>query len=400
LISKNGKINRTDNYRWLILLLCYLSVMLFAFAFQSIPPLVDLIRRDLGFSFTEIGLLMSFFALPGIFLTIPAGMSSDRYGILPVAMASIITVTVGTIVVILSNGFILFAIGRAISGLGAIVLTILAAQLLTKWFIEKDLGLAMGIYSTAFPLGTIAAFNIFGLIGENFGWKLPIYFVLFFSLFILIFFMIIFKEPPSLGAKEKDNDSIKSFKNIFTTNRSILYVGITWLTFNAAFISLLTFGPDFLVSRGFDPVSADSISSSLMWGAVILSPLIGRFIDKSQAKELMIISGNLLLIIIFLLIPSSGISLIPLFVVLGFAAALVPVNVYSLPADIIESRSLGLGFGIITTCLNIGIVLGPLLIGFSRDRSGSFTFSFSLMAIFSLLSAASTYIVLRRRKNV
>ena len=400
MISRSGKINAKDNYRWLILLLGYLSVMLFAFAFQSVPPLVDLIKRDLGFSFTEIGLLMSFFALPGIFLTIPAGMSSDRYGIFPVGLASIIMVTAGTVVVILSKGFMLFAIGRAISGFGAIVLTIIAAQLLTKWFMEKDLGLAMGIYSTAFPLGTIAAFNVFGLIGENFGWKMPIYFVLFYSLFVLLLFMIIFKEPRSRSIKEKEIDSIKALKTILTTNRSILYVGITWLTFNAAFISLLTFGPDFLASRGFDPVSADSVSSSLMLGAIILSPLIGRFIDKSQSKELMIISGNLLLVIIFLLIPNSGISLAALFILLGFAAALVPVNVYSLPADIVESRSLGLGFGVITTCLNIGIVLGPLVVGVSRDRSGSFTFSFILMAIFSLLSAASIYVVLKRRNNV
>ena len=165
MIDSPGRTNVTDNYRWTILLLSYLCVMLFAFSFQSVPPLVDLIIDELGFSFTEIGLLMSFFALPGIFLTIPAGMSSDRYGILPIAVISIITVVAGTVVVILSNGFMLFAIGRAVSGFGAIVLTILAAQMLTKWFIDKDLGLAMGIYSTAVPLGTIIAFNVFGSIG-------------------------------------------------------------------------------------------------------------------------------------------------------------------------------------------------------------------------------------------
>ncbi len=400
MIDSPGRTNVTDNYRWTILLLSYLCVMLFAFSFQSVPPLVDLIIDELGFSFTEIGLLMSFFALPGIFLTIPAGMSSDRYGILPIAVISIITVVAGTVVVILSNGFMLFAIGRAVSGFGAIVLTILAAQMLTKWFIDKDLGLAMGIYSTAFPLGTIIAFNVFGSIGESFGWKIPIYFVLIFSLFILLLFKLMFKEPPLKEAQKRGDDSLKSLAKIFTTDRSILYVGVTWLTFNAAFISLLTFGPDFLISRGFNPTSADSLSSSLMLGAIILSPLIGIFIDRSQAKETLIIIGNLLLVVIFLLIPSAKASLVPLFIILGFAAALVPVNIYSLPADLVDRRSLGLGFGVITTCLNIGIVLGPLAIGVSRDRSGSFAFSFFLMATFSLLSAASAYKVLRRKNNV
>ena len=76
-------------------------------------------------------------------------------------------------------------------------------------------------------------------------------------------------------------------------------------------------------------------------------------------------------------------------IVLGVAAALIPVAVFSLPARILPLRHVGLGFGIISTCLNIGITIGPCMVGIARDLVGGYYTGFVMMAVFSFLSLAT-----------
>ena len=74
----------------------YVCMLAFALVFQSIPPILNLIISDLNINYAQAGLLMSLFALPGIFIAIPSGMISDRFGMKKVGVASLILMIVGT----------------------------------------------------------------------------------------------------------------------------------------------------------------------------------------------------------------------------------------------------------------------------------------------------------------
>jgi len=45
---------------------------------------------------------------------------------------------------------------------------------------------------------------------------------------------------------------------------------------------------------------------------------------------------------------------------------------------------LGLGYGILSTCLNFGVLVGPLLVGLSYDLTLNYYSGFNLMAILAL----------------
>ena len=45
-------------------------------------------------------------------------------------------------------------------------------------------------------------------------------------------------------------------------------------------------------------------------------------------------------------------------------AALIPAPIFAMVPKHISLGQVGLGYGILSTCLNIGILLGPLLVGF------------------------------------
>lgn len=336
---------------------------------------------------------MSLFALPGIFIAIPSGIVADRIGMRKVGIASIILMIIGTFVLGISSNFLSIVVGRLISGVGALTLAIVLPQLLSRWFIGKELGIGMGVFNTAMPLGTIASLNVFGLIGSNLGWQSPIFLTTLVSVFALLIFLWLFKEP-TLEVK-RNGKSLSS--NIANVGASMWIIGFTWMWFNAALISFLTFAPDFFVSQGYETVFAGFMSSIVMMGSLFLSPLIGYFVYRFGKEKMFIVVAGAALTLLILLVPTSSLHL-PLLVLMGIFTAFVPAPVFSLPSKIVKPQNLGLGFGILTACLNVGVLAGPYLTGLAKDFTGEYTTSFYLMSVFTIMQTV-TILLLHQFKS-
>ena len=164
-----------NGYRWTILILSYLCMLVFAFTLQSLPPILPLIIKELELTHAQAGLLMSLFALPAIFLAILAGMFLDRFGAYKTGSISISLVILGASILAFSDTFLFAGLGRILSGIGAVTLAVVSAQLISQWFRGREIGAAMGIYNTGMPAGTIVSFMAFGKLGEAFGWRTPVF---------------------------------------------------------------------------------------------------------------------------------------------------------------------------------------------------------------------------------
>ena len=283
------ELSKSVNYRWNILAMSYVCMLSFAMVFQSIPPLLSLIRSEFSISHAQAGLLMSLFALPGIFIAIPGGIISDRLGMKKVGITSLVLMIAGTIIVGTSNMPLQAYVGRIISGIGGLTLAIVLPQLVSKWFLGKELGVGMGVFNTAMPLGTILSFNILGIIGNGLGWHTPVFLTTTFSILALLIFLWLFKKP----AKKKP-EKVKGivFSEITKLGSSIWLIGFSWMWFNAAFISFLTFSSPFFVAKGYEIGSAGFLSSIIMMGSLFLSPLIGYFVYKFGREEAFIGMGG------------------------------------------------------------------------------------------------------------
>lgn len=356
----------------------------FAMVFQSIPPLLPLIMSEFGISYAQAGLLMSLFALPGIFIALPGGIVSDRFGEKKTGITSLVLMIVGTLIVGTSNTFLQAYVGRIISGIGGLILAIVLPQLLSKWFLGKELGVGMGVFNTAMPLGGLLSFNIFSILGNSFGWQIPIFITTTASVIALLIFLWLFKKPSEETEKVESN----VVRGVTKMKPSIWLVGFSWMWFNAAFISFLTFASDFFVAKGYEVGSAGFLSSIVMMGSLFLSPLMGYFVHRFGREEIFVgVSGVVLAALIFF-IPTSSFVL-PLLVLIGISAALVPAPIFSLPSKIVKPKNLGLAFGIITACLNIGVLAGPYLAGLAKDFSGEYNFSFYLLSLFAILQTVT-----------
>jgi len=370
--------------RWVILGVAYLCSLAFAITMQSVPPLLSLVMAEFKLSYAQGGLLMSLFAVPGILISIPAGMLADRYGQKTIGIISFAFVIAGTAIFASGSSFTMLALGRVISGVGAITLMVLAPQLLAQWFAGREIGTAMGIFNTSMPLGTILSLNFLSMLGENLGWRASAWLSAAVPLIAMVIFIFLFAPAP--GKSQSIRSKGESFlQSIRLTGVSIWIVGIAWMLFNAAIISLFTFTPDFLQGSGLSAASAGFITSAVMWPAIVLSPIVGYVIDRIDRKRSIIAFGGLALAILIVMVPNAISWMLALMLLIGVAQALVPVPIFALPSEVTSPERLGLGFGITSTWLNLGIVAGPVAVGVILDATGSYRVSYALMAGFAFL---------------
>lgn len=362
-------------------------MLVFALTLQFLPPVLPLIIRDLRLTHAQAGLLMSLFALPSILLAIFAGLFCDRFGSFRTGIISLIFVVTGNSLFAFSTSFLFACLGRIISGIGAVTLAVVSAQTISQWFRGREIGTAMGIYNTAMPAGTIISFMSFGRLGERFGWQIPVYVSGVTGMVAFIAFLLLYRPSPNGSQREglgREADSKGSFSAFLRVGSSIWLVALCWMWFNASVISFSTFAPDFFVCTGNSLSFSGSLASLLMWGSLILSPVIGRLVDKYENNDLFIAaSGAIMAAMIYLVIRSTD-FLLPM-VVLAVGVALAPTPIFSFVSRIMAPEKLGLGFGILSMVSSTGMVFGPYLSGMIKDKTGSYEMSFLFLSALALL---------------
>ena len=172
------------------------------------------------------------------------------------------------------------------------------------------------------------------------------------------------------------------------------------MLFNAAIISFFTFTPDLLNAAGFSVSSAGFLTSIVMWPALVFSPIIGYIIDKFDHKRAIIALGGLALAILIVWIPTAMNWILGLMLLIGVAQALVPAPIFALPPEVTSPERLGLGFGIISVCLSLGMVVGPAVVGLLKDVTGSYQASYALMSGFALLIVLVMFLLSRTQSQI
>lgn len=370
--------NITENYRWKILGLASFCLLAFAIIFQTIPPILRILVDALEISYAQAGALMGLFSLPSLFLSLPGGLLIDRLGPKRVGATSIIFMAVGTAIVALGGSFGIMCLGRIVAGIGAAFLLVVMPKIVTSWFIDKELGLAMGIFNIAMPLGTILSLNFMGVIAVQFNWRFPIWISFAVSIIALILFLKFYQSRDMGSDSEPGSEGFLSI--IKEAGYGIWLVGLSWGLLNAGLLSFFTYAPDFFVSKGVDVAKAGLYASYPMWGSVILAPIIGFLIDRVGKKWLFVSIGCAGIAILLLLIPQFINQAALITIVLGLFLAVLTPAIFSFPAELLPEKIMGFGFGILGLAVGLGMSSGPFLVGILRDATGNYLLSFTAMA--------------------
>jgi MFS family permease len=404
-------------YRWLVLF--FISMAMFGnyYIYDSISPLADLLKAQLGFSDSNIGLLMAIYSIPNIFMVLIGGIIIDKIGTKKSSILFSALCMIGAIITALKGNLALMATGRLIFGLGAESLIVAITTVIAKWFKGKELAFAFGLNLTVARIGSFAALNSPTLARSLYSsWQKPLLLGVGAGV-ISVLAVIIYFAMESNAAKRYDlgkgqNVDKITLNSVFNMSQSFWFITLLCVTFYSAIFPFQTFAIKyFQEAHGTTREVGGNLSSLLTLAAMFFTPLFGLLTDKIGKRSLLMMIGSLLIVPVYLLMAykidlatplgltgSLNINLnfadihssIPMYLVIpmammGIAFSLIPAVMWPTVALIVEEERLGTAYGLMTMVQNIGLAGFNLLIGFANDVSGGYTVG---MWIFSSLGIA------------
>lgn len=377
---------KSSGYRWAVLLVSLLAFIVYGFALQSVPPLLKQFTRIFNVDESNAGLLMSMVLIPGIVLALPAGILVDRYGFRKLGFLSVLTITIGSLIMALTTSFPLALMARLIVGVGGGLLSVGIPSIVPQWFEHREMGKAMGVFAVGMPIATTLAFFAAPVLAQSFGWQFPFYTVVIMSIFSAIFFWSTVRDGPlrRRGTKTRLSEAWLAFRN-----GEVWKVSVVWMFFNMVAIGFLTWAPTlFVIFKGLTPVSASVVASLIMIANFFFVPFYGWVSDKTGRRKLFLIVGPIAMVMsLYAIIYATGISLPLTVFILGVSAGTVPPVIMAIVGQTLRPELVGMGFGIVTFWQNVGSALTAPLIGSLLEATQSLPLTLFGMSIFAFCGA-------------
>ena len=386
MISVDGQ-REISRYRWLVLFASLLASVMFGFALQSVPPLLQQFKVIFGVNDVTAGLLMSIVVIPGIVLALPAGVLIDRYGFHKIGFLSVLTIAAGSLLMATSQSFFVALIARFIVGFGGGLISVGTPSIIPQWFERGEMGKAMGVYAVGIPVATTAAFFSAPVLAQSFGWQSPFYTAAVISLISAAFFWATVRDGPfkSRAAVTKLSEARQVFRIA-----EVWKVSLVWMFFNMVSIGFLTWAPELFVTfKGLTPLSASILASLIMIANFFFVPFYGWASDRVGRRKPFIIAGPIAMgLSVYLISYATGILLPVSIFILGASAGAVPPIVMAITGQTLPPKLAGMGFGVFTFSQNIGITLTAPIIGYFIQVTNSLPLTFLGISVFAFCGAA------------
>ncbi|ACP48813.1 major facilitator superfamily MFS_1 [Sulfolobus islandicus Y.N.15.51] len=226
---------------------------------------------------TEDSIIFALFFLGYILIQIPSGTLADRISakrllflsLLGVAVTSFVSATFPLITVEYLASFLM--------GFSAGWIYPITVKLLSTSFDDKDLPIAMSIYSMAWPLSIVASGIVIPFLALTFSWEFSFYFI---SVFSIILGILALLYLPSL----KLTKSIIKFKDVIRDKNSI-YISIGGFLFYLTYWVLVLYLYKYLLGVVRNEYVAGIIYSLTALTGIFSTILAGYIIKSLGVKR-------------------------------------------------------------------------------------------------------------------
>ena len=411
--------------RWLVLLFSSLVMFGNYYVYDSIAPLADILRTELGFSSTQVGTLNAIYSAPNIVMVLIGGVLVDRFGARNATLGFTAICFLGALLPTMADRlpvdllglhvgtFFWMAAGRLLFGLGAESMIVAVTATLGHWFKGKQLGLAFGLNLSIARAGSYAADISPSWAGAAYasGWRAALFVALTFaaiSLAAAAVYWVIDRAAErnyTLGHAQKSDRFVSS--DLWRFDRSYWYiVGLCVTFYSVIFPFRSTFAIEYFQNaKGLSLEAAGHMNGYVFLAAIFATPLFGFVVDRVGRRSAAMFVGSLLLLAVFPTLLYTSWDLWVSTVMIGIAFSLVPAVLWPSIPYLVEEKRLGTALGLMTLLQNVGLTVVNLGAGALNDWGGAsaanpdgyrpMLFLFATLSVAGLLFSA----LLRRRES-
>ena len=336
------------------------------FQFQSVATLSYSLVAQFGVTYTQLGLLISCYLLPGIVVAYPGGTLGKRFGDKQIAILGLTLMVVGGLLDGTSMNYATFFGGRLIAGIGAVLLNVLLLKMATDWFVGREIGTALALLVTSWPVGIGIALIVLPWIAITFSVPSAFLSTAVAAAVVLVLVAAIYR-PPAMAATVPEGGS--SFRLSWREKGLVSLAGAVWALFNVGCIIVLSFTPSLLSTQGITAREAGVATSFASWTLISTMVLGGVLLDRIGYATALMTTSFAVLGLSMMLLPSAPSFALIAFV--GVVAGLPCGAMLVLPTEVLRPQSRAAGMGIFYTWYYLGMTLLTPAAGLARDLSGN-----------------------------
>jgi sugar phosphate permease len=420
---------RGRNFRWVIIGVITVLAITNYLDRGNLSVAAPLIRKDLGLSATQMGVVLSAFVWPYAIMNLPTGWAIDRFGAKAMMALAAGAWSITAVLTGLARSVGTFIGLRAALGVSESPMFPAALKATDAWFPDREKAAATSVYISATQVGLAIAPPIATALMLAFGW--PIMFLIMGVLGFVAFagWLVLYRQPEDsrwvsadelayirAGQVARDEDVLVVREK--PTGRewaSLFGHATTWVMVIGAFCLqyvfwfYITWLPSYLETAQHFTIKRAGLLAALPYIAGAVAVLLGgrisdRLIDRGmepiRARKYTIAVGALLTAVaLFATVFSRGQTIAVVLLTVGmFTYSLSSGPYWALATNVVSTPKLVASMGSIQ---NFGGFLGgacaPVVTGVIVDRFGGFPIALTVTALLVLVSAAMYGIVLRRR---
>ena len=385
--------------KWATLLIistAYIAVMANIQGFKALFPLV---QDDFGISRAQAGLYTSFYFLSATLVAIFSGYVVDLLGAKKGLIIGVVTVGLLMILHSLAPFFSVILIFAFFTGVGFSLITPSVNKGVLEHVQPGKRAFSMGITHGGGGFGGFFGAAVLPYLGVTLGWRAVLLYTGIFAIFIALFLFKFYHDNPCSQQKEENvqekSFSIKGDLFFLLKKRYLISVCLMGTVFGMTISSITTHYTLYLNQDvGFAPETAGLSLAIFMIGGIVGQPSWGLVNDNilgSNRRKGLLILGILVSFstIFFGLFVGRMISAFYLVTflsfILGFFTFGIPGVFFTAIGEMVSSSYTGIATGLALIFTRLGVVVTPPLFGYLADIRGSYSFSWILLGIITLI---------------
>jgi DHA1 family multidrug resistance protein-like MFS transporter len=407
------------------LILCLTNFMM-AIGHGMVSPVLPIYAKSFGVSVTEVGFIMTSYALARVFFDLPAGFSSQRFGMARVLSAALMITVVSVLMLGLVRSFWVFIFWRFCQGVGSALFTAPALAGVADQSPPERIARNIAIFQGFHHLGTSCGPTVGGWVAEALGYRAPFFF--FAGAMIIGAVLVIISlrswprphfqraqgegrsekglsnmEEPPASVRLKDRQEIhpgalKSMVGVFTNWQFVLIAAVEFVIFFARAGGQLTIVP--LLGSGELGLKVSQVGTALTLtsaGQLCTMYAAGWLGDRFGVKKVLVPSIMIAgLSYFFFSISRDYSTYLGSAVLLGIGKGFGGPLPVAYAAQIRGAASFSVVMGALRFSGDVGLVIGPLVLGLASDMAGyrealmiNGLMLVGIMVVFALLASKS-----------
>ena len=347
---------------------CVATMVVFTAPFVHLPLIAPHLSKDLDISIPDWGLAWSILQLGTMLFLAPAAFMVERYGKLASAAGMAV---IGGMLLMRAHvdSYVSLIATLLVQGMAQSILFVGAMTIVQRWFPVRQLGLAVGMLSTAVAAtSALVQWLTPALVGSLGGWRALSKHLALCNFSMIVPWMLFIADPPAATVSERNvPHAIKALIGL-AKNRKLLLLGLCGFFVRGTVSGSLAYWPSYFLRTGAGTrLTIGALVSTAAWGGMVGGLVLPILSDRLGRSKVFVVAASVFALGILMSSTLTGTALRLTLAAAGFASSLSSLIIVSAFEHAeTNAAQAGLIIGFVDALSELGGVVQPFL-GMSLD---------------------------------